>query len=419
MPLILSGEVERVTYENEETGFRVLRVGLARRRGGAPGSDPGRRHVSGHRSGHARSHHRRIRRGPDGTASSSGPTASCPCRRARSRASRATSARARFRASGPLSRGASSTAFGMESLEVLDHHPERLREVPGMGERRVEQIRRAWAEQRATSGVMMLLQAHGASAQLAVRIVKHYGERAAAIVEKSPYRLALEVRGIGFKTADRLARSLGHRRRPSGAHAGGRPARARGADEHGPRVCAARAEFAERAAADARGRDRARRVRDSTRSGRASASWSRGIACFSRGCTGRNPSSRAASRACLENRSKRSRAWTVRSRLRSAFRARSRAVAARRGRGGRRQPRECHHGRARRRQDHDRAGRSRSVRAFAASGAARGSHGTRRQTPRRVDRARSDDDCIACSSSSLGRGVFSAIATSRSMPMSS
>jgi exodeoxyribonuclease V alpha subunit len=81
--------------------------------------------------------------------------------------------------------------------------------VPGIGGRRAEQIAKTWSAQRATNGVMILLQAHGASPQLALRIVKHYGDQAANVVEHAPFRLALEVRGIGFKTADRLARSLG------------------------------------------------------------------------------------------------------------------------------------------------------------------------------------------------------------------
>jgi exodeoxyribonuclease V alpha subunit len=208
VPLVLSGEVERVTYENEETGFRVLRVGSLEGEGARPGSFP-----------------------VVGTFQAIGPGT-----RVRMTGDFVVDARhgEQFRAEGlvpllpstleGLERYLGSGlipgvgpafarrivgAFGIESLAVLDHHPERLREVPGMGGRRIEQVRRAWSEQRATSGVMTLLQAHGASAQLAVRIVKHYGERAAAIVEKSPYRLALEVRGIGFKTADRLARALG------------------------------------------------------------------------------------------------------------------------------------------------------------------------------------------------------------------
>jgi exodeoxyribonuclease V alpha subunit len=208
VPLVLSGEVERVTYENEETGFRVLRVGSLEGEGARPGSvpvvgtfqaiGPGTRvRITGDFVVDAR-HGEQFR--ADGLVPLLPSTLEGLTRYLGS---------GLIPGVGPAFARRIVDAFGLESLEVLDHRPERLREVPGMGERRIEQVRRAWGDQRATSGVMTLLQAHGASAQLAVRIVKHYGERAAAVVEKSPYRLALEVRGIGFKTADRLARSLG------------------------------------------------------------------------------------------------------------------------------------------------------------------------------------------------------------------
>ncbi len=97
----------------------------------------------------------------------------------------------------------------MDSLTMLDHEPERLRLIPGIGEKRIQEVKKAWASQRAISNVMMLLQTHGASPALAARIHKHYGDAAARVVQESPYRLAMEVRGIGFKTADRIAKSLG------------------------------------------------------------------------------------------------------------------------------------------------------------------------------------------------------------------
>jgi exodeoxyribonuclease V alpha subunit len=206
--LVLSGEVERVTYENEETGFRVLRVGSLEGEGARPGSvpvvgtfqaiGPGTRvRITGDFVVDAR-HGEQFR--ADGLVPLLPSTLEGLTRYLGS---------GLIPGVGPKFAQRIVDAFGLESLEVLDHHPERLTEVRGMSRRRVDQVHRAWSERRATNGVMTLLQAHGASALLAVRIVKHYGERAAAIVEKSPYRLALEVRGIGFKTADRLARSLG------------------------------------------------------------------------------------------------------------------------------------------------------------------------------------------------------------------
>jgi exodeoxyribonuclease V alpha subunit len=208
VPITVSGEVERVTYENDETGFRVLRVGSLEGEGARPGSipvvgsfqavGPGTRiRITGEIVNDAR-HGEQLR------ADVVVPLAP-----------NTLEGLARYLGSGlipgigPAYARRIVDTFGMKSLEVLDERPERLREVQGLGRRRIEHIRKAWQAQRALSGVMLLLQTHGASAQLAIRIVKHYGDRAASIVQHSPYRLALEVRGIGFKTADRLARSLG------------------------------------------------------------------------------------------------------------------------------------------------------------------------------------------------------------------
>ena len=99
--------------------------------------------------------------------------------------------------------------FGMETLEVLDRTPERLSEVPGLGPRRVESVVQAWQKHRAVGAIMIFLQQHGVSPALALRIYKRFGAQAIERVEKSPYRLALDVWGVGFKTADRIARSVG------------------------------------------------------------------------------------------------------------------------------------------------------------------------------------------------------------------
>jgi exodeoxyribonuclease V alpha subunit len=99
--------------------------------------------------------------------------------------------------------------FGLQTFDVIEKQPERLREVEGIGPVRLKAITAAWAEQRAVREVMLFLQAHGVSTLLAVRIYKHYGEQAVSIVKQDPYRLAMEVFGIGFRTADALARALG------------------------------------------------------------------------------------------------------------------------------------------------------------------------------------------------------------------
>jgi exodeoxyribonuclease V alpha subunit len=101
------------------------------------------------------------------------------------------------------------STFGLDTLRVLDEHPERLREVEGLGKKRSESIAHAWKDQRAVREVMVFLQAHGASGALATRIYRRYGNDSIAVVSRDPYRLSLDVWGIGFKTADRIASELG------------------------------------------------------------------------------------------------------------------------------------------------------------------------------------------------------------------
>ncbi len=99
--------------------------------------------------------------------------------------------------------------FGADTLSVLDSDPSRLTEVPGLGSSRCQEIATRWSEQRATSTLSIVLQTHGVGIHLVRRIVEKYGDRATEIVQTQPYRLAMDVRGIGFKTADQLAAGLG------------------------------------------------------------------------------------------------------------------------------------------------------------------------------------------------------------------
>ncbi len=99
--------------------------------------------------------------------------------------------------------------FGMDSLEVIEAHPERLKEVEGIGPVRSKRIQEAWIEQREIKEVMIFLQAHGISTTYAVRIYKKYGNVAIAVVKDNPYQLAMDIFGIGFKTADKIASNLG------------------------------------------------------------------------------------------------------------------------------------------------------------------------------------------------------------------
>src|SRR5215217_1703268 len=99
--------------------------------------------------------------------------------------------------------------FGQTTLEVIEQEPGRLVEVPGLGPKRTGMITAAWAEQQAIKEVMVFLQGVGVSTSLAVRIYKTYRDEAIQVVRGEPYRLAGEVWGIGFKTADQIAQRLG------------------------------------------------------------------------------------------------------------------------------------------------------------------------------------------------------------------
>ncbi|MFF8773068.1 ATP-dependent RecD-like DNA helicase [Kitasatospora sp. NPDC015120] len=99
--------------------------------------------------------------------------------------------------------------FGVDTLEVIENEPGRLIEVPGLGPKRTKKIAAAWEEQKAIKEVMVFLQGVGVSTSLAVRIYKQYGDGSIGVVKNEPYRLASDVWGIGFLTADRIAQAVG------------------------------------------------------------------------------------------------------------------------------------------------------------------------------------------------------------------
>ena len=92
---------------------------------------------------------------------------------------------------------------------MIERAPERLREVPGIGPMRAERIVRAWADQKVIREIMVFLHGHGVGTSRAVRIFKTYGVDAVQVMSENPYRLARDIRGIGFKTADAIAMRLG------------------------------------------------------------------------------------------------------------------------------------------------------------------------------------------------------------------
>ena len=99
--------------------------------------------------------------------------------------------------------------FGLETLTVIESDINKLIQVPGIGQKRVRRIQRAWAEQQVIKEVMVFLQGHGVSTTYAVKIFKHYGPEAISTVRNNPYQLADDIYGIGFLTADRIAREVG------------------------------------------------------------------------------------------------------------------------------------------------------------------------------------------------------------------
>jgi len=110
---------------------------------------------------------------------------------------------------GPVTAGRIVKKFGLQTLDVLDHHPEQLRLVLGVGAVRAASIGQAWTQQKAIKDVMLFLQSHGVSTSLAVKIYKQYGDESISVVKNNPYRLASDIYGVGFKTADKIARDLG------------------------------------------------------------------------------------------------------------------------------------------------------------------------------------------------------------------
>ena len=101
------------------------------------------------------------------------------------------------------------THFGVDIMHIIDDEPGRLIEVDGLGPKRTAMITAAWAEQKAIKEVMVFLQGVGVSTSLAVRIYKKYGDASVSVVRAEPYRLASDVWGIGFKTADTIAAAVG------------------------------------------------------------------------------------------------------------------------------------------------------------------------------------------------------------------
>ncbi len=99
--------------------------------------------------------------------------------------------------------------FGTRTMEILDHEGEKLSRIEGIGPKRLKMIRKAWKQHRGIRQIMIFLQSYGVSPALAARIYKEYGDRTTQRVQENPYRLARDIPGVGFLTADRIAVHLG------------------------------------------------------------------------------------------------------------------------------------------------------------------------------------------------------------------
>jgi exodeoxyribonuclease V alpha subunit len=203
MPETLSGTIERVTYHDPESGFAVLRVQVAGRRnvvalvGRMPSATAGE-FIEATGAWHQDRDHGlqfkadEIRTTPPHTVEGIEKYLSSGL----------------VKGIGPHYAKRIVEVFGERTLEVIDASPSFLREIKGIGPARLQRIRDSWREQKAVRGLMVFLQSHGVGTGRAVRIYKTYGENAVDKVREDPYRLATDIWGIGFKTADELAGRL-------------------------------------------------------------------------------------------------------------------------------------------------------------------------------------------------------------------
>src|ERR1700726_4116359 len=201
---VLAGLVERVTFHNDENGFCVLRA-----------------KARGHRDlvtviGHAAT----VSAGEWITASGEWVNDRTHGQQFKARFLRTSPptsvdgierylSSGMIRGIGPAYAKKLLRAFGEKVFDIIEATPDRLREVDGMGPVRASRITAAWAEQKAVREIMIFLHSHGVGTARAVRIFKTYGPDAVQVMTENPYRLASDIRGIGFKTADAIAMRLG------------------------------------------------------------------------------------------------------------------------------------------------------------------------------------------------------------------
>lgn len=204
-PAVVEGVLERITYANEESGYTVARVDTGRGAGdlltvvgSLLGAQPGESlRMEGRWGSHAQY-------GRQFTVENY--TTLLP---ATIQGIRRYLGSGLIKGIGPKIADRIVEHFGLDTLDVIEEQPKRLIEVPGLGPKRTKLIGAAWEEQKAIKEVMVFLQGVGVSTSIAVRIYKKYADASISVVKNQPYRLAADVWGIGFLTADRIAQAVG------------------------------------------------------------------------------------------------------------------------------------------------------------------------------------------------------------------
>ena len=200
----LSGLVERVTFHSPDTGFCVLRVKVRGHRelvsvlGSAASVQPGEFIQCSGRWDNNREHGMQFRT----TFLKVMPPSSIE-------GIEKYLGSGMIRGIGPHYAKKLVKAFGEDVFDVIETEPDRLLKLNGLGPKRVDRITSGWADQKAIREIMVFLQSHGVGTSRAVRIFKTYGADAIPLVSENPYRLARDIRGIGFLTADQIAEKLG------------------------------------------------------------------------------------------------------------------------------------------------------------------------------------------------------------------
>ncbi len=204
MPIEIKGQIERVTFYNEENSYIIAKIRVTGRNdlvtivGNIPCMSPGEVLKL---QGEWQTHPRYGQQFKFSAYESIIPATIAGIERYLSSGL--------IKGIGPVMARRLVAKFGTETLDVIGHDSERLREVEGIADKRIEMIRKAWDEQKEIRDVMVFLQGYGVSPAYATKIFKQYGREAIAVVRENPYRLAEEVFGIGFLTADKIAEKLG------------------------------------------------------------------------------------------------------------------------------------------------------------------------------------------------------------------